>query len=145
MRKARLLTAGGPVSGTYEVGEDGCLLPPCNASALYCVGRNNAETLDQQGQTALKAFDGSAPLGPWVERELDPRGRDMWTDVGGERRQEANTDLMLFDPYEGVGTPPKHRRRPPRVTRPASLTSGTRRRVSILTHSDPMFNPNLQA
>jgi 2-keto-4-pentenoate hydratase/2-oxohepta-3-ene-1,7-dioic acid hydratase in catechol pathway len=189
MQLARLLTPEGPVSGryddgvihaddgTYEVGRDGRLLPPADPSALYCVGRNYAETLDQmeyerpdepdffikppasllaheqpipypeftdeltyagelaavidercrnveleevpevvrgytvmndvdaldqQGRTARKAFDASGPLGPWVETDVDPTGIDMWTDVSGERRQEANTELMLFDPYEIV-------------------------------------------
>ena len=189
MRLARLLTPEGPVSGryddgviyaddgTYEVGRDGRLLPPADSSALYCVGRNYAETLDQmeyerpdepdffikpptallaherpipypeftdeltyagelaavidrrcrnvepeevpevvrgytimndvdaldqQGRTARKAFDASGPLGPWVETDVDPTDLDMWTDVSGERRQEANTELMLFDPDEIV-------------------------------------------
>lgn len=189
MRLARLSTPAGPVSGRYddgvvyaddgryEVGVDGELLPPCEPSAIYCVGRNYAATLeqmeyerpdepdffikppasllghresipypdftdeltyagelaavidercravdydevpevvrgytilndvdalDQQGRTARKAFDGSAPLGPWLETDLDPRGIDMHTQVAGERRQEANTELMLFDPYEVV-------------------------------------------
>ncbi|MFB6102886.1 MAG: fumarylacetoacetate hydrolase family protein, partial [Haloplanus sp.] len=31
----------------FVVGEDGDLVPPCDPSALYCVGRNFAETLDQ--------------------------------------------------------------------------------------------------
>ncbi len=189
MRLARLATPDGPVSGRYEhgtietldgqyeVGRDGFLLPPADPSALYCVGRNYAETLeqmayerpeepdffikpptalvsheqeipypaftdeltyagelaavidqrcrnvasddvpgivrgytilndvdalDQQGRTARKAFDGSAPLGPWLETDVDPTSIDMWTDVAGERRQDANTELMLFDPYEIV-------------------------------------------
>jgi 2-keto-4-pentenoate hydratase/2-oxohepta-3-ene-1,7-dioic acid hydratase in catechol pathway len=189
MRQARLLTPDGPVTGEYddgtvrapdgdhEVGVDGRLLPPCEPSALYCVGRNYAETLeqmeyerpeepdffikppaallghgqpipypsftteltyagelaavidrrcrdlapgevpdavrgytvlndvdalDQGGRTARKAFDGSAPLGPWLETELDPTDIAMHTDVAGERRQEARTELMLFDPYELV-------------------------------------------
>ena len=189
MRLARLLTPNGPVrgeyedgvvfaaDGTYEVGIDGRLLPPCEPSALYCVGRNYAETLDQmeyerpdepdffikppasllahgepipypsfageltyagelaavigercrdlapeevadavrgytvlndmdaldqQGRTARKAFDASGPLGPWIETDADPTGIDMRTDVNGERRQEANTELMLFDPYEVI-------------------------------------------
>jgi len=189
MRLARLLTPDGPVrgeyddgvlradDGTYEVGRDGRLLPPADPSALYCVGRNYAETLeqmeyerpeepdffikppasllghersipypeftdeltyagelaavvnercrdldpeevpdairgytvmndmdalDQQGRTARKAFDASGPLGPWVETDVDPTDIDMWTDIDGERRQEANTELMLFDPYEIV-------------------------------------------
>ncbi|ARS90462.1 fumarylacetoacetate hydrolase family protein [Natrarchaeobaculum aegyptiacum] len=189
MRLARLLTPDGPVAGryeegiiyaddgAYEVGVDGRLLPPAEPTALYCVGRNFAETLeqmeydrpeepdffikppasvvgheqpipypsfteeltyagelaaviddrcrnvdpedvpdvvrgytimndvdalDQQGRTARKAFDRSGPLGPWLETDLDPRAIDMHTDVAGERRQEANTELMLFDPYEIV-------------------------------------------
>ncbi|USZ68937.1 fumarylacetoacetate hydrolase family protein [Halorussus salilacus] len=189
MRLARLLTPDGPVrgeyddgvvhaaDGRYEVGRDGRLLPPCEPSALYCVGRNYAETLeqmeyerpeepdffvkppasllaheqpipypeftdeltyagelaavvgercrnvapedvpevvrgytvlndmdalDQQGRTARKAFDTSGPLGPWIETDVDPTNLDMHTDVGGERRQEANTELMLFDPHEVV-------------------------------------------
>ncbi|MEM4782476.1 MAG: fumarylacetoacetate hydrolase family protein, partial [Halalkalicoccus sp.] len=63
---------------------------------------NDVDALDQQGRTARKAFDGSGPLGPWIETELDPRGIDMHTEIDGERRQEANTELMLFDPYEVV-------------------------------------------
>ncbi|WP_276300361.1 fumarylacetoacetate hydrolase family protein [Halorussus lipolyticus] len=189
MKLARLLTPDGPVrgeyddgridadDGVYEVGRDGRLLPPADPSALYCVGRNYAETLeqmeyerpeepdffikppasllgherpipypeftdeltyagelaavidrrcrnlspdeaadairgytvmndmdalDQQGRTARKAFDSSGPLGPWVETDVDPTGLDMWTDVAGERRQAANTELMLFDPFEIV-------------------------------------------
>ena len=34
-------------AGQFVVGEDGHLAPPCEPSALYCVGRNFAETLDQ--------------------------------------------------------------------------------------------------
>ncbi|SEH46094.1 2-keto-4-pentenoate hydratase/2-oxohepta-3-ene-1,7-dioic acid hydratase (catechol pathway) [Halopenitus malekzadehii] len=190
MRQARILTPEGPVSGryengtihaadgTYEVGVDGRLLPPCDPTALYCVGRNYAETIDQMdyerpaapdffikpptsliahgeaipepawtdeltyagelvavigrrcrgldpadvpdvvrgytilndvdaldqvGRTARKAFDGSAPLGPWIETDLDdPTDVEMETIVSGERRQSATTAQMLFDPFEIV-------------------------------------------
>ncbi|WP_135363339.1 fumarylacetoacetate hydrolase family protein [Halosimplex halophilum] len=189
MRLARLQTPEGVVSGRYEdgtvvaedgeyvVGRDGELTYPCSPSALYCVGRNYAETLDQmdyerpeepdffikppaslvgpddpvyypewtdeltyagelvavidercrdvspeevpevvrgytilddvdaldqQGRTARKAFDTSAPLGPWIETDVDPTGLDIETTVGGEVRQDASTELMLFDPYEVV-------------------------------------------
>jgi 2-keto-4-pentenoate hydratase/2-oxohepta-3-ene-1,7-dioic acid hydratase in catechol pathway len=189
MRLARIETDAGIVSGEYEdgvvatdegeyvVGEDADLVAPCDPSALYCVGRNYVETieqmeyetpdepdffikppasvvgpgddvpyptfseevtyagelaavvderchridpdevddvlrgytimndmdaLDQQGRTARKAWDASGPLGPWIETDLDPTAIDMHTDVAGERRQEANTELMLFDPYEIV-------------------------------------------
>jgi 2-keto-4-pentenoate hydratase/2-oxohepta-3-ene-1,7-dioic acid hydratase in catechol pathway len=193
MRLARLRTPDGSVvtgeyrdggavvtdDGTeYAVGDDGRLAPPCEPSALYCVGRNYAETLDQMdyerpeepdffvkppaslvghgaevpypsftdeltyagelaavvgerchdvdeadvpdvlrgytvlndldaldqpGRTARKAFDGSGPLGPWIATDVgDPTSIDMHTDVAGERRQEANTELMLFGPREVV-------------------------------------------
>jgi 2-keto-4-pentenoate hydratase/2-oxohepta-3-ene-1,7-dioic acid hydratase in catechol pathway len=63
---------------------------------------NDLDALDQPGRTARKAFDGSAPLGPVVETELDPRGIGMETHVAGEKRQDASTEQMLFDPYETV-------------------------------------------
>jgi len=189
MRLARLQTPAGVVSGQYEdgvvhsedgayvVGRDGRLTYPCDPSALYCVGRNFAATLDQmdyerpdepdffikppasltgperpirypdwtdeltyagelvavvdrrcrdvtaaevpdvirgytvmndvdaldqQGRTARKAFDTSAPLGPWIETDVDPTDLSMETVVAGETRQDATTELMLFDPYEVV-------------------------------------------
>jgi 2-keto-4-pentenoate hydratase/2-oxohepta-3-ene-1,7-dioic acid hydratase in catechol pathway len=187
MRLARIRTDEGVVTGeyadgvvtsddaSYAVGEDGHLVAPCDPSALYCIGRNYAETLDQKGYerpdqptffikppaaivaheeaipyptfseevtyagelaavigktchdvspdeaetavrgftmmndvdaldqpglTSRKAFDGSGPLGPWIETDLDPTSLDMHTDINGERRQEANTELMLWGPYE---------------------------------------------
>ncbi|MFA9416445.1 fumarylacetoacetate hydrolase family protein [Natrinema sp. HArc-T2] len=187
MKLARIATDDGPVAGryedgvvhtddgVYEVGTDADFLPPCEPSALYCVGRNFAATIDQMeyerpdepdffikppaslvghedpipypafsdevtyagelaavidepcrnlsedevpevvrgytimndmdaldqgGRTPRKAFDASGPLGPWIETAVDPTAIDMYTDVAGERRQEANTELMLFDPYE---------------------------------------------
>ncbi|GAB7094217.1 fumarylacetoacetate hydrolase family protein [Halolamina litorea] len=187
MRLARIRTESGVVAGEYEdgvveaggetyvVGEDGPLAPPCDPSALYCIGRNYAETLAQKGYerpeqptyfikppvsvvpheapipyptfseevtyagelvavlgercrnatpeeaeaavqgftimndvdaldqpdlTSRKAFDGSGPLGPWIETDVDPTAMDMYTDINGERRQSANTELMLWGPYE---------------------------------------------
>ena len=163
--------------GEYRVGRDGSLTYPCSPSAIYCVGRNYAETLeqmdyerpsepdffikppasllghgdairyprwtdeltyagelaavvgrrcrdvpagavsevirgytilndvdalDQAGRTARKAFDGSGPLGPWIETDLDPEGIGMKTVINGETRQDSNTELMLFDPSEIV-------------------------------------------
>jgi len=62
---------------------------------------NDLDALDQEGRTARKAFDGSAPLGPCIA-DIDPSGLDMETYVGGERRQDANTDMMIFEPDELV-------------------------------------------
>jgi 2-keto-4-pentenoate hydratase/2-oxohepta-3-ene-1,7-dioic acid hydratase (catechol pathway) len=63
---------------------------------------NDLDALDQPGRTARKAFNGSAPLGPLIETDLDPRSLGMETHVAGEKRQDATTELMLFDPYEIV-------------------------------------------
>lgn len=63
---------------------------------------NDLDALDQEGRTARKAFDGSAPLGPYVETDADVSDMDMWTDVDGERRQEATTAQMFFTPHEIV-------------------------------------------
>jgi 2-keto-4-pentenoate hydratase/2-oxohepta-3-ene-1,7-dioic acid hydratase in catechol pathway len=189
MRLARARTANGIVDGriadgaihteseTYALGEEATLLAPCDPSALYCVGRNYAATieqmdyerpeepdfflkpptsvhspgaqlaypsftgeltyagelaavidrechaidpeavsdflrgytimndldaLDQPGRTARKAFDGSAPLGPWIATDADPADMAMETTIDGEVRQEASTAQMLFDPAEVV-------------------------------------------
>jgi 2-keto-4-pentenoate hydratase/2-oxohepta-3-ene-1,7-dioic acid hydratase in catechol pathway len=50
--------------------------------------------------TRAKGFDGSCPLGPWVETELDPNDVRIETRVNGETRQFATTADMVF----GVGT-----------------------------------------
>jgi 2-keto-4-pentenoate hydratase/2-oxohepta-3-ene-1,7-dioic acid hydratase in catechol pathway len=159
--------------GTYGLDDEATLLAPCVPSALYCVGRNYAATLDQMdyerpeepdffikpsvsvhppdepvpypsftteltyagelaavidrechaiaesevsdvlrgytimndldaldqpGRTARKAWNDSAPLGPWIETDCDPAAIEMETLINGEIRQEALTELMLFDP-----------------------------------------------
>ena len=61
---------------------------------------NDVDALDQPGLTERKAFDGSAPLGPWIETDLDPTAVRMRTVIDGETRQEASTERMLFDPFE---------------------------------------------
>jgi 2-keto-4-pentenoate hydratase/2-oxohepta-3-ene-1,7-dioic acid hydratase in catechol pathway len=60
MRHARIQTKAGVLKGEYDDGavhtdegvygaEDYELLPPCNPSVLYCVGKNYHETIDQMG------------------------------------------------------------------------------------------------
>ncbi len=50
--------------------------------------------------TRAKGFDGSCPLGPWIETELDPNDLRVETRVNGEIRQQARTSEMAF----GVAT-----------------------------------------
>lgn len=63
---------------------------------------NDVDALDQEGRTARKAFDGSAPLGPWIETEIDPIGINIRTLINGKERQNSNTDSMIFNPSEVI-------------------------------------------
>jgi 2-keto-4-pentenoate hydratase/2-oxohepta-3-ene-1,7-dioic acid hydratase in catechol pathway len=47
-----------------------------------------------------KGFDGSAPLGPWIQTDLDPNDLRVETRVNGEVRQGGQTSEMVF----GVAT-----------------------------------------
>jgi 2-keto-4-pentenoate hydratase/2-oxohepta-3-ene-1,7-dioic acid hydratase in catechol pathway len=47
-----------------------------------------------------KGFDGSCPLGPWIQTELDPIDVHLETRVNGVVRQSASTSDMVF----GVAT-----------------------------------------
>jgi 2-keto-4-pentenoate hydratase/2-oxohepta-3-ene-1,7-dioic acid hydratase in catechol pathway len=50
--------------------------------------------------TRAKGFDGSAPLGPWIETDVDPNDVGVETRVNGEVRQRASTIDLTF----GVAT-----------------------------------------
>src|ERR671910_2168078 len=50
--------------------------------------------------TRAKGFDGSCPIGPWIETELDPNDAVVRTRVNGEIRQQASTADLVF----GVAT-----------------------------------------
>jgi 2-keto-4-pentenoate hydratase/2-oxohepta-3-ene-1,7-dioic acid hydratase in catechol pathway len=50
--------------------------------------------------TRAKAFDGSCPLGPWIETDVDPNDVAVETRVNGEVRQHASTVDLAF----GVAT-----------------------------------------
>jgi len=50
------------------------------------------------GQWArAKGFDTFAPLGPWIETDLDPKLLTVRTYLNGERKQDAPTSAMIFD------------------------------------------------
>ncbi|WP_299263615.1 fumarylacetoacetate hydrolase family protein [Halorientalis sp.] len=63
---------------------------------------NDMDALDQERRTARKAFDGSGPLGPWIETDYEPVGKEMETSINGERRQHDNTENMFNKPRETV-------------------------------------------
>ena len=50
--------------------------------------------------TRAKGFDGSCPLGPWVETNLDPNETRVWTRLNGDTVQSGETRDMVF----GVAT-----------------------------------------
>jgi 2-keto-4-pentenoate hydratase/2-oxohepta-3-ene-1,7-dioic acid hydratase in catechol pathway len=60
--------------------------------------RDLQKTDDQWARA--KGFDGSCPLGPWVETDLDPTDVLIQTRLNGEVRQSASTADMVF----GVAT-----------------------------------------
>jgi 2-keto-4-pentenoate hydratase/2-oxohepta-3-ene-1,7-dioic acid hydratase in catechol pathway len=60
--------------------------------------RDLQKTDDQWARA--KGFDGSAPLGPWIETTLDPNDAAVRTRLNGEQRQEGSTSEMAF----GVAT-----------------------------------------
>jgi 2-keto-4-pentenoate hydratase/2-oxohepta-3-ene-1,7-dioic acid hydratase in catechol pathway len=54
---------------------------------------------DEQWARA-KGFDGSCPLGPWIETDVDPTDVGVQTSLNGEVRQNGRTSDMVF----GVAT-----------------------------------------
>ena len=60
--------------------------------------RDLQKTDDQWARA--KGFDGSCPLGPWIETDLDPTDVRVETRVNGAIRQAGQTSDMVF----GVGT-----------------------------------------
>lgn len=55
------------------------------------------QKIDDQWSRA-KGFDSSAPLGPWIETELDPGDLALETRVNGEVRQSQRTSDLVFSP-----------------------------------------------
>ena len=70
----------------------------------YTIG-NDVTARDLQDTTkqwsVCKGFDTFAPVGPWIETDIDPRaGLDISSWVNGQRRQHSNTSNLIFDaPY----------------------------------------------
>jgi len=60
--------------------------------------RDLQKTDDQWARA--KGFDGSAPLGPWIETDVDPNDAAIETRVNGDVRQQGRTTDMVF----GVAT-----------------------------------------
>jgi len=50
--------------------------------------------------TRAKGFDTFAPLGPWIETDLDPHHLKIETFLNGERKQASTTENLIFNCYE---------------------------------------------
>ncbi|MCZ2403088.1 fumarylacetoacetate hydrolase family protein [Paenarthrobacter sp. Z7-10] len=61
----------------------------------------DVQKTDQQWARA-KGFDTSAPLGPWIETELDPDALSIKGWLNGELRQNGNTNQMIWGVRELV-------------------------------------------
>jgi 2-keto-4-pentenoate hydratase/2-oxohepta-3-ene-1,7-dioic acid hydratase in catechol pathway len=48
--------------------------------------------------TRAKGFDTFAPLGPWIETDVDPADLAIETFLNGERRQSSRTRELVFSP-----------------------------------------------
>lgn len=68
---------------------------------------NDVDVLDQPDLPSRNVFDGSRPLGPCLATDIDLKGMEMYTDINGERRQEAPGTIEPGDEivihYEGIG------------------------------------------
>lgn len=57
-------------------------------------------TLGDGQWTRGKSCDGFAPIGPYIETELDPLNQNIVTKVNGEIKQNSSTSQMIFSPQE---------------------------------------------
>jgi len=72
---------------------------PAHILGYTCFNDVTARDLQaRDGQfTRAKGFDSFAPMGPWIETELDPGRLTVETFLNGERKQDSSTDQLVFD------------------------------------------------
>ena len=67
---------------------------------------NDVTARDLQGKdvqyTRAKGFDTFAPIGPWIETDLNPLDVRIQTRLNGELRQDTSTADMIFNVFELV-------------------------------------------
>ena len=66
------------------------------------VSDRDAQKLDRQW-TRAKSYDTFAPVGPYIETDIDPGNLQVETWLNGERRQSTNTGDLIFGVPELVG------------------------------------------
>lgn len=112
-----ILIARGTMTNDYEaelvaiIGTGGKHISAADAPAAifgYCVGNDMTERMWQHAvpQWSLgKSFDTHAPMGPWIVTadELgDPQGLGIRCFVNGEKRQDSNTQHLVFNVWQQV-------------------------------------------
>ena len=112
-----ILIARGTMTNDYEaelvaiIGKGGKHVSAADAPAAifgYCVGNDMTERMWQHAvpQWSLgKSFDTHAPMGPWIVTadELgDPHGLGIRCFVNGEKRQDSNTQHLVFNVWQQV-------------------------------------------
>lgn len=112
-----ILIARGTMTPDYEaelvaiIGKGGKHVSAADAPAAifgYCVGNDMTERVWQHAvpQWSLgKSFDTHAPMGPWIVTadELgDPHGLGIRCFVNGEKRQDSNTQHLVFNVWQQV-------------------------------------------
>ena len=80
---------------------------PAGDAKKYILGYtcfNDVTARDLQGRdvqyTRAKGFDTFAPIGPWIETELNPLSVRIETSLNGEKKQDTSTSDMIFNVYE---------------------------------------------
>ena len=84
------------------IGKGGRNIPAASALehvAGYCIGLD-ISVRGTQERSFRKSSDSYSVLGPWfvtADEIADPSDLSFWIEVNGERRQESNTSLLIFD------------------------------------------------
>jgi len=109
--------AKGTMTADYEVelvaivGKGGKHISAADAKDAifgYCVGNDVTERMWQHAgpQWSLgKSFDTHAPMGPWIvtaDEVGDPHALDLRCFVNGEKRQDSNTQHLVFNIWQQV-------------------------------------------
>lgn len=65
---------------------------------------NDVTARDLQGKdiqyTRAKGFDTFAPIGPWIETDIDPLDVRVESYLNNEKKQDSSTKDMIFDVYQ---------------------------------------------
>lgn len=83
---------GRRAKGVPKDGANGCIL---GYTCVNDVTARDLQKADKQ-RTRAKGFDTFAPIGPYIETELDPSDLQIETYLNGGRRQSARSSALIF-------------------------------------------------